>query len=221
MANRWRDSGNSGWLFSGGSKVTADGDCSHEIKTRLLLRRKVMNNLDSIFKSRDITLSTKVRLVKAMVFPVVMYECAAAAAAKSLQSCPTLCDPIDGSPPGSPVPGILQARILEWVAISFSMYGCESWTIKRAEHRRIDAFELWCWRRPLRVKGDPTSPSSWVFIGRTDVEAETSILWPPDVKNWLIWKDLDAGKDWGQEEKGMTEDEMAGWHHRLNGHGFE
>ena len=142
-----------------------------------------MNNLDSIFKSRDITLSTKVRLVKAMVFPVVMYECAAAAAAKSLQSCPTLCDPIDGSPPGSPVPGILQARILEWVAISFSMYGCESWTIKRAEHRRIDAFELWCWRRPLRVKGDPTSPSSWVFIGRTDVEAETSILWPPDVKN--------------------------------------
>ena len=144
MANRWRDSGNSGWLFSGGSKVTADGDCSHEIKTRLLLRRKVMNNLDSIFKSRDITLSTKVRLVKAMVFPVVMYECAAAAAAKSLQSCPTLCDPIDGSPPGSPVPGILQARILEWVAISFSMYGCESWTIKRAEHRRIDAFELWC-----------------------------------------------------------------------------
>ena len=89
-------------LFLGGSKITADGDCSHEIKRRLLLGRKVMINLDSIFKSRDITLPTKVRLVKAMVFPVVMY-------------------------------------------------GCESWTVKRAECRRIDAFELWCWRRLLRV----------------------------------------------------------------------
>ena len=86
----------------GGSKITADGDCSHEIKRHLLLGRKVMTNLDSIFKSRDITLPTKVRLVKAMVFPVVMY-------------------------------------------------GCESWTVKKAEHRRIDAFELWCWRRVLRV----------------------------------------------------------------------
>ena len=86
----------------GGSKITADGDCSHEIKRRLLLGRKVVNNLDSIFKSRDITLLTKVRLVKAMVFPVVMY-------------------------------------------------GCESWTVKKAERRRIDAFELWCWRRLLRV----------------------------------------------------------------------
>ena len=86
----------------GGSKITADGDCSHEIKRRLLLGRKVMSNLDSIFKSRDITLPTKVHLVKAMVLPVVMYE-------------------------------------------------CESWTIKKAEHRKIDAFELWCWRRLLRV----------------------------------------------------------------------
>ena len=86
----------------GGSKITADGDCSHEIKRRLLLGRKVMTNLDSIFKSRDITLPTKVCLVKAMVFPVVMY-------------------------------------------------GCESWTVKKAKHRRIDAFELWCWRRLLRV----------------------------------------------------------------------
>ena len=111
-----------------GSKITADSDCSHEIKRRLFLGRKVMTNLESIFKSRDITLSTKVRLVKAMVFPVVVYGCeswtikkaAATAAAKSLQSCPTLCDPIDGSPPGSPVRGILQARKLEWVAISFS-----------------------------------------------------------------------------------------------------
>ena len=96
----------------GGSKITADGDCSHEIKRLLPLGRKVMTNLDSMFKSRDITLPTKVRLVKAMVFPVVMY-------------------------------------------------GCESWTVKKAERCRIDAFELWCWRRLLRVpwtKGDPTSP---------------------------------------------------------------
>ena len=89
------------FLF-GGSKITADGDCSHEIKRHLLLGRKIMTNLDSILKSRDITLPTKVQLVKAMVFPVVMY-------------------------------------------------GCESWTIKKAEHQRIDAFELWCWRRLLRV----------------------------------------------------------------------
>ena len=87
------------------------------------------------------------------------------------------------------------------------MYGCESWTVKKAEHWRIDAFELWCWWRLLRVpwtarrsKGD----QSWVFIGRTDVEAETPVLWPPDVKSWLIWKDPGAGKDWEQEEKGTT-----------------
>ena len=125
----------------GGSKITADGDFSHEIKRRLLLGRKVMTNLDSILKSRDITLPTKVRLVKAMVFPVVMY-------------------------------------------------GCESWTVKKAEHRRIDAFELWCWTRlesplackeiqPVHSKGD----QFWVFIGRTDAEAETPILWPPDTKS--------------------------------------
>ena len=107
------------------------------------------------------------------------------------------------------------------------VYGCESWTIKKAECRRIDAFELWCWRRllshldceeiqPVHPKGD----QSWVFIGRTDAEAETPILWPPDAKSWLIWKDPDAGKDWRQEEKGTTEDEMVGWHHRLNGRGF-
>ena len=161
----------------GEKMLTADGDCSHEIKRHLLLGRKVMTNLDSILKSRDITWSTKVCLVKAMVFPVVMY-------------------------------------------------GCESWTIKKAEGRRIDAFELWCWRRLLRVPWtarrsnqsilDEISPG--LHIGRTDVEAETLILWPPDTKSWLIWKDPDAGKHWGQEEKGMTEDEMIGWHHWLNGH---
>ena len=128
-------------LFLGGSKITADGDCSHEIKRLLLLERKVMTNLDSILKSRDITLPTKFRLIKAMVFPVVMY-------------------------------------------------GCESWTIKKAECRRIDAFELWCWRRLLRVPWTariqpvhPKGDQSWVFIGRTDAEAETPILWPPHVKS--------------------------------------
>ena len=161
-----------------GSKITADGDCSHEIKRHLLPGRKVMTSLDSILKSRHITLSTNVHLVKAMVFPVVMY-------------------------------------------------GCESWTIKKAESRRINAFELWCWRRlksPLDCKEiqpvHPKRDQSWVFIGRTDVEAESPILWPPDAKSWPIWTDPDAGKDWEQEEKGTTEDEMVGWYHRLNGHGF-
>ena len=160
-----------------GSKITADGDCSHEIKRCLLLGRKVMTNLDNILKRRDVILPTKVHLVKAMFFPVVMY-------------------------------------------------GCESWTVKKVEHWRIDAFELWCWRRLLRVpwtarKSNHKRDQSWVFIGRTDAEAETPVLWPPHAKSWLIGKDPDAGRDWGQEEKGTTEDEMAGWHHRLNGHEFE
>ena len=117
------------------------------------------------------------------------------------------------------------------------MYGCESWPVKKAEHQRIDAFELWCWRRLLRVpwtarrsnqtilkeiqpdhsKGD----QSWVFFGRKDAKTETPVLWPPHAKSWLIGKDPDAGSDWGQEEKGMTEDEMVGWHHWLNGCEFE
>ena len=107
------------------------------------------------------------------------------------------------------------------------MYGCESWTLRKAEHWRIDAFELVLEKtlespldykkiQPVPPKGD----QSWVFIGRTDVEAETPIHWPPDVKSWLIWKDPDAGKDWGQEEKGTTEEEMVGWHHQPDGHGF-
>ena len=104
MGNRWGNSGIMSDFILGGSKITADGDCSHEIKRRLFLGRKFMTNLDSILKSRDITLPTKVCLVKATVFPVVMYGCEswtvkkAAAAAKSLQSCPTLCDPIDSTP---------------------------------------------------------------------------------------------------------------------------
>ena len=98
------------------------------------------------------------------------------------------------------------------------MYGCESWTIKKAGCQRIDAFELWCWRRLLRVPWTARRSNQsilkeiqpWILIGRTDTEAETPILWLPDGKNWLIWKDPDAGKDWKQEEKGTTEDEMVG-----------
>ena len=119
-----------------GSKITADGDCSHEIKRGLLLGRKIVTSLDSILKSRDIVLPTTVRLVKAMVFPVVMY-------------------------------------------------GCESWTVKKSECQRIDAFELWCWRRlskeiqPVYSKGD----QPWVFFGRNDAKAETPVLWPPHAKS--------------------------------------
>ena len=138
-----------------------------------------MTNLHSILKSRDITLPTKVRLVKAMVFPVVMY-------------------------------------------------GCESWTVKKAEPKNwcfwtvvlektlespLDCKEI----QPVHSEGD----QPWDFCGRNDAKAETPVLWLPHAKSWLTGKDSDAGRDWGQEEKGTTEDEMAGWHHRLNGHEFE
>ena len=120
-----------------------------------------------------------------------------------------------------------KVRLVKAMVFPVVMYGCESWTIKKAECRRIDAFELWCWRRLLRVpwtarrfKVNPKGNQSWIFIGRTDVEAEAPILWPPDGKNWLIGKDPDAGKDW-RWERGMTEDEMVGWHHWLSGHEFE
>ena len=130
-----------GFIFLG-SKVTADGDCSHEIKRHLLLRRKAMTNLDRVLKSRDITSQTKVRIIKAMVFPVVMY-------------------------------------------------GCESWAIKKADSQRIDAFELWCWRRlfksPLGLQGDQTSQSYRKSIlnihWKIDAEAEAPVLWPPDAKS--------------------------------------
>ena len=116
--------------------------------------------------------------------------------------------------------------LVKAVVFPVVMYGGESWTIKKAERWRIDAFELWCWRTLLRVPWTARRSSQsilkeiWVFIGRTDIEAETPILWPPDVESWLIGKDPDAGIDWGQEEKVTTEDEMVGWHHRLDGHGF-
>ena len=127
------------------SKITADGDCSHEIRRCLLLGRKVVTNLNSTLKSRDITLSTKVRLVKAMVFPVVMY-------------------------------------------------GCESWTVKKAECRKIDAFELWCWRRLLRVPWTARRSNQsileeiWVFTGRADAEAETAILCATSCEELTHWK---------------------------------
>ena len=163
MGKQWKQ-----WqiLFLGGSKITADDGCSHEIKRCLLLGRKAVINPDSILKSRDITLPTKICLVKSMVFPVVMY-------------------------------------------------GCESGTLKKAKYWRTDAFELWCWRRLMRVPWTAVSPKgnqSWIFTGRTDAKAETPVLWPLDVKNWLIWKDPDSGKDWRQEQKVTTEDEMVGWH---------
>ena len=137
MGKQWKQCQS---FILGGSKITADGDCSHEIKRHLLLGRKVMTNLDSIFKSRDIILLTKVRLVKAMVFPVVMY-------------------------------------------------GCESWTVKKAECQRIDAFELWCWRRLLRVpwtarRSNPfEGDQPCYFFGRNDAKAETPVLWSPHAKS--------------------------------------
>ena len=114
------------------------------------------------------------------------------------------------------------------LAFPVVMYGCESWTVKKAERRRIDAFELWCWRRLLRVPWDckeiqpvhSKGDQSWVFFGRNDAKAETPVLWLPHAKSWLIGKGSDAGRDWGQEEKGMTEDEMAGFHHWLDGQEF-
>ena len=132
-----------------------------------------------MLKSRDVTVLTKFDLVKAMVFPVVMY-------------------------------------------------GCESWTIKKAECRRIDAFELWCWRL-LRVPWTARRSNQSILkeisleysLEGLMLKLKLPILWPSDAENWLIWKDPDAGKDWRQEEKGTTEDEMIGWHHWLNGHEFE
>ena len=170
----WQIDGETGETVTGfiflGSKITAHGDCSHEIQRRLLLGRKVMTNLDNILKSRDIILPTKVRLVKAMVFPVVMY-------------------------------------------------GCELW--------RIDAFELWCWRRPVPWTARRSNQS---ILKETSPEYSLERLMLKLKLQYfghLMWrtgsfeKNPDGGKDWGQEEKGTTEDEMVGWHHQLNGHEFE
>ena len=157
-----------------GSQITADGDCSHEIKRRLLLGRKVRTNLDSIFKSRDIALPTKVHLVEAMVFPVFMY-------------------------------------------------GCESWTVKKPEHQRIDAFELWCWRRLLQVPWSARRSNQFILKEISPGCSLEGLMLKLKLQylghlmrrdsGKVIGKDSDAGRDWGQEEKGTTEDEMAGGHH--------
>ena len=156
------------------SNITADGDCSHEIKRRLLLGRKALTNLDSILKSRDITLPTKVHLVKATVFPVVMY-------------------------------------------------GYESWTIKKAEHRRIDAFELWYWRRLLRVPWTARRSSQSILREISSVHSLKGLMLRLKLQSFghLMRRadsleKTDAGRDWGQEEKGTTEDDTAGWHHQLS-----
>ena len=125
--------------------------------------------------------------------------------------------------------GPFVVRLVKAVVFPVVTYGCESWTINKAERRRIDAFELWCWRRFLRVPWTARRSNQsilkknqpWVFIGRTDVEAEAPVLWSPDAKSWLIRKEPVAGKDWRQEEKGVAEDEMVGWHHQVNGREFE
>ena len=158
-----------------GTKITADGDCSHEIKRRLLLGSKVMTNLDSIFKSRDITLPTKVRLVKAMLFPVVMY-------------------------------------------------GCESWTVKKAEHRRIDAFELWCWRRLLRVPWTARRSNQSILMEISPGISLEGLMLKLKLQYFghLMWrvdsleKTLMLGRIGGRRRRGW-QDEMAGWHHWLDG----
>ena len=159
MGKRWKQCQT---LFWGGSKITADGDCSHEIKRHLLLERKVMTNLDSMLKSRDITLPTKVRLVKAMVFPVVMY-------------------------------------------------GCESWTVKKAERWRIDAFELWYWRRLLRLPWTARrSNKSILNVINPECSLEglmLKVLWPPDAKSWLNGKKPLCWERW----KAGGEGDDRGW----------
>ena len=120
---------------------------------------------------------------------------------------------------------LTKVHIFKAIVFPVLMCGCKSFTIKRAEHQGINAFVLCCWRRLLRLLETevvhPKGNHSWIFIGRTDDETEAPILWPPDAKNQLIGKDPDAWKDWRQDEKAMTEDEMVGWHHQLNGHEFE
>ena len=162
-------------FISLGSKITMDSDCSHEIERRLLHERKAMTNLDSILKSRDIILPTKICIVKAMFFPVVTY-------------------------------GELD-RKKGWAPKNWCF-----WTValEKTLESPLDCKET----KPVNPKGN----QPWIFIGRTDAEAP--ILWPPEVKSQLIRKELDAGKHWGQV-MGMTEDEMVGWHHRLDRHQFE
>ena len=177
MAHRW---GNSDRFYFGGSKITADGDCSHEVKRCLLLGRKVMTNLDIVFKSRDIILPTKVRLVKAYDFS--------------------------------------SSHVWVWELDYKESWAPKNWclwtvALEKTLESPLDCKEI----KPVIPQGNPF----WIFNGRTDAEAETPILWPPDAKNWLTGKDPDAGEDWRQEEKGSTEDETVGWYHWLDEHEFE
>ena len=181
MANRCGNNGNSErqFFFFLSSKITIDGDYNHEIKRRLLLGRQAMTNLDSILKSRDITLPTKVHLV------IYVFS---------------------------------STHVWMWELDYKESWALKNWcfwtvVLEKTLEGPLDSKKI----QPVHSKGN----QSWIFTGRTDAEAETPILWPPDVKNWLLRKDPDAGKAWGQEEKGTTEDEMVGWHRRLDGHEFE
>ena len=206
------------------SKITTDSDCSHEVK-RLAPWKK------SYDKSSSVQLLSRVWL---FATPWTA-ACQASLSITNSRSLPKLMFIESVMPsvvPFSSRLDILKSRDITLLtkvhinkAIFFSVviYGWESWTIMKAERQRIDAFELGAGDlspldskkiKPVNHKGN----QSWIFIGRTDPEAEVPILWPPDAKSQLIGKDSDAGRDWGQEEKGMAEDEMAGWHHWLNGH---
>ena len=175
MEKQWKQS----QTFLGGSKITVDGDCSHEIKRHLVLGRKVMTNLDSIFKGRDY---------------------------------------FANKGPSSQGYGFSSGHVWMWELDCEESWVPKNWcfwtvVLEKTVESPLNCKEI----QPVRSKGN----QSWMFIGRTDAEAETAVLWPPHAKSWLIGKDSDAVRDWGQEEKGTTEDEMVGWHHRLNGLEFE
>ena len=180
LITSWQIDGKTVADFSfGGSKITADGDCSNETKRHLLLGRKVMTNLVSILKSRDI---------------------------------------IANKGPSSQGYGFSSGHVWMWELDCEEGWAPKNWcfwtvVLENTLESPLDCREI----QPVHPKGD----QSWVFIGMTDAEAETPILWPPQVKSWLIGKDPDAGKDWGWEEKGTTEDEMVGWQHWFNGREFE
>ena len=162
-----------------GSKIAADGDYSHEIKRHLFLGRKAMTHLDNILKSRNITLQTKVHIVKVIVFPLIMYD----------------------------------VRDGPWRKLGAEELMLSNFETGEILENPLDSKEI----KPV----NPKTNQPWIFIGRTGAEVEAPVLWAPDSKNWLIEKDPDAGKDWGEEEKWVTEDEMVGWHHQLNGHASE
>ena len=166
------------WIFLG-SKITEDGDANHKITRCLLLGRKAMSNLDSILKSRDVTLPTKVHIVKAMIFP---------------------------------------GHVWMWELDHKETWEPKNWCFWTVVLEKTFESSLNC--KEIKLV-NPKGNQSFIFIGRTGAEAEAPILWPPDAKNWLFWKDPDAEKDWQQEEKGVTEDEMVGWHHLLYGYEFE